>query len=342
MEQNRRQFIRIGSVAAAGLLASCVKAQPAETIVKDSSLILPPRLKTGDVIALTAPAGAIFNEESVQKATVALEGAGFRVKTCESLKQRFGYLAGTDEFRAKELNDLFADKNVNGIVAMRGGWGCARLLPLLDFNLIGKNPKVISGFSDITTLLLAIYAKTGMITFHGPVGNSSWGDFTMNHFLRIVKDAEPLKMEQPSADPAQVLKSGKASGKLLGGNLTVLCSLIGSGYLPDFKKSILFLEETEEEPYAIDRLLTQLELNGMHENSSGILFGKCAKCEAEEPDKSFTTEEVQKQKLVKNEIPVLTGFSFGHVKDKFTIPVGAMATLDTESSSLLLGHGCVL
>lgn len=341
MEQNRRNFLRISSLAAAGLLASCVKAQPLQTISKDPAAILPPRLKSKDVIALTAPAGAIFNEESIQKATVALEGAGFRVKNCESLKQRYGYLAGTDEFRAKELNDLFADKNVNGIVAMRGGWGCARLLPLLDFNLIGKNPKVISGFSDITTLLLAIHAKTGMITFHGPVGNSSWGDFTLTNFLRIVKEAEPLKMEQPSAEPLSILKSGNASGKLLGGNLTVLCSLFGSSYLPDFKNSILFLEETEEEPYSIDRLLTQLELNGMHENCNGIVFGKCVKCEAEEPDKSFTTEEVLKQKLVKNEKPVISGFSFGHIKDKFTIPVGAMATLDTASSSLQLGHACV-
>lgn len=341
MEPNRRQFIRTASLATAGLIASCATAQSQQTNIVDPSLVLPPRLKTGNVIALTAPAGAIFNEESIQKATLAIEGAGFRVKQCDSLKQRFGYLAGTDEFRANELNALFADKNVNGIVAMRGGWGCARLLPLLDFDLIGKNPKVISGFSDITTLLLAIYAKTGMITFHGPVGNSSWGDFTMNNFLRIVKEAEPLKMEQPKDDPVTVINAGKVSGKLLGGNLMVLCSLLGTGYLPDFSDSILFLEETEEEPYAIDRLMTQLALNGVQNKTAATVFGKCAKCEAEEPDKSFTLEEVQKQKLSLPAKPAITGFAFGHVKDKFTIPVGAMATLDTANASLLLGHACV-
>jgi muramoyltetrapeptide carboxypeptidase len=340
---NRRQFLRNTSLAAAGsLLASCLPAQPEAKTEAPPGIILPPRLKKGDLIALHAPAGAIFNEESIQKATTALEGAGFRIKICDTLKQKFGYLAGSDEFRAKELNDLFSDKTVNGIVAMRGGWGCARLLPLLDFENIKKNPKVISGFSDITTLLLAIHAKTGMITFHGPVGNSSWGDFTMNHFLRMVAEGEIMELKQPVGNDSSVLTAGKASGKLLGGNLTVLCSLIGSDYLPDFTDSILFLEETEEEPYSIDRLLTQLSLNGVLKKSKGFVFGKCSKCEAEEPDKSFTTEEVLKQKLVFADKPFINGFAFGHTTDKFTIPVGANATLDTSTNSVKMEYACVI
>lgn len=341
MTHNRRQFIRTTTFAAAGLMTACMQAQPAKQVVAENGLVLPPRLRKGDLIALTAPAGAIFHEDSIQKATVALEDAGFRVKNGDTLKQRFGYLAGEDAFRAKELNELFADEKVKGIVAMRGGWGCARLLHLLDFDSIAKHPKILSGFSDITTLLLAIYAKTGMLTFHGPVGNSSWEEFTMQHFLGIVQKAEAQEMKQPSNDPVTVIAEGKASGRLLGGNLTVLCSLLGSGFLPDFEGALLFLEETEEEPYAIDRLLTQLELNGVMEKVSGIIFGKCAKCVAEEPDKSFTLEEVFQQKFAALKRPVITGFSFGHVKDKFTIPVGAKATLDTSDASLLLSYPCV-
>lgn len=341
MERDRRHFIRTTSLAAAGLLVSCANAQTPKIAAAEPGIILPPRLRTGDLLALTAPAGAIFNEESVQKATAALEGAGFRVMQGETLRQRYGYLAGTDEFRAKELNALFANKEVKGIVAMRGGWGCARLLPYLDFDAIGKNPKLITGFSDITTLLLAIHAKTGMITFHGPVGNSSWGDFTMDHFLRIVKDAEPLRMEQPKDDPATIFCAGKKTGKLLGGNLTVLCSLLATPYLPDFSQSLLFLEETEEEPYAIDRLLTQLSLNGLLSRTAATIFGKCTKCEAEEPDKSFTLDEVLRQKFPEGGQTALGGFSFGHVKDKFTFPVGASATLDTETASLSLAYPCV-
>jgi muramoyltetrapeptide carboxypeptidase len=341
MTHDRRQFLRTTTLAAAGLMTACAQAQPSEKFESEKGLLLPPRLKKGDLVALTAPAGAIFNEDSIQKATLALEGAGFRVKAGETLKQRFGYLAGEDSFRANELNALFSDKEVKGIVAMRGGWGCARLLKLLDFKTIAANPKILSGFSDITTLLLAIYAKTGLVTFHGPVGNSSWEEFTMEHFLSIVENGDAAQLQQPAADPVNILSPGKATGRLLGGNLVVLCSLLGTDFLPDFTGALLFLEETEEEPYAIDRLLTQLQLSGVLDKVNGVIFGKCAKCEAEEPEKSFTLDEVLRQKFSAFGKPVISGFSFGHVKDKFTVPVGIQATLDTGLSQLNLSQPCV-
>jgi len=310
-------------------------------IIYEPELILPPRLKSGDTIALTAPAGAIFNDDSIEKATKSFEAEGFRVKHGATLSQKFGYLAGTDAFRAAELSDLFQDKSVQAIVAMRGGYGCSRILNLLDFDKILANPKIFSGFSDITTLLHAIFVKTQLITFHGPVGNSTLDGFTMENFLRIVKDGEALKMVQPANDPATIISEGKISGKLLGGNLSVLCSCIGTGYLPEFANSILFLEETEEEPYQIDRYLTQLELTGIIGRVSGIVFGKCTKCDAEEPDKSFSVQDILLEKFNNLYMPVITNFSFGHVKDKFTFPLGAMATFDTADSSLTLNHSCV-
>lgn len=341
---NRRKFLRNASLAAAAaVVGRNLSAKPfaEKKIIDEPAFILPPRIKAGDTIALTAPAGAIFNDDSIQKATTSFEGQGFRVKHCDTLTQRYGYLAGTDEFRATELNNLFEDNSVQAIVAMRGGWGCARMLDMINYEKIIRNPKVFSGFSDITSLLLTIYSKTSLITFHGPVGNSTLDGFTMENFLRIVKDGEALNMKNPTGDPATVYVDGKAKGRLFGGNLTVLCSMMGTGYLPELHSALLFLEETEEEPYQIDRMLTQLEISGPIGNAAGIIFGKCVKCDAEEPDKSFTIDEVFQQKFGSLTNPVISGFSFGHIKDKFTFPVGGMATLDTADSSLQLVHPCV-
>jgi muramoyltetrapeptide carboxypeptidase len=341
---DRRKFLRNASLAAAALAAGKLTAQKFDDkkIIDEPRFILPPRIKAGDTIALTAPAGAIFNDDSIQKATTSFEGQGFRVKHCGTLTQKYGYLAGTDEYRATELNNLFEDSSVQAIVAMRGGWGCARMLDMIDYEKIIRNPKIFSGFSDITSLLLTIYSKTNLITFHGPVGNSTLDGFTMENFLRIVKDGEALNMVQPATDPVTVYVEGKTKGRLFGGNLTVLCSMLGTGYLPELHGALLFLEETEEEPYQIDRMLTQLEIVGPIGTAAGIIFGKCAKCEAEEPDKSFTIDEVFQQKFGKLANPVFAGFNFGHIKDKFTFPMGGMASMDTADSSVKLVHPCVV
>lgn len=327
----RREFLqRLGTAALLFPLAGFAASE--ERIGQ----LRPPRLKRGDTIALTAPAGAIFNEESIAKAVTAFENAGFNVIQGETLKARYGYLAGKDEFRAQELNRLFADKNVQAIVAMRGGWGCARLLHLLDYESIRNNPKIICGFSDITTLLVALHRTTGLITFHGPVGNSSLGDFTMNHFLDIVRDASAPVLTQPAEDPVITITPGKAKGELIGGNLTVLSSLTGSDYLPDWKNKLLFLEETEEEPYSIDRMLVQLRLAGVLGKISGFIFGKCTKCDAEEPDKSLTLQQVFDDHIRPLGIPAFWGSSFGHVQNKFTLPLGIQAEMDASNGTIRL------
>jgi muramoyltetrapeptide carboxypeptidase len=340
---NRRSFLKKAALATAALAVGQISSQANSKIefIDGKKIILPPRLKSGDTIALTAPAGAIFNEDSIQKATVSFESQGFNVLHGNTLTQKYGYLAGHDQDRAQELTDLFQNKEVNGIVAMRGGWGCARILQYLDFEIIAKNPKVISGFSDITSLLLAIHAKTGMITFHGPVGNSTLDGFTMEQFLRLVKDGEAVKMIQPAENPVTVFSKGNSSGTLIGGNLTVWNSLIGTEYHPSIESPILFFEETEEEPYQIDRMLTQLDMNGAFRSVSGIIFGQWTKCVAEEPEKSFTLDEVLHQKFDNLVYPVVSGFQFGHIKDKFTFPIGALATFDSETSTLEINHTCV-
>jgi len=337
----RRKFIRNISLGA-GLLAtgkSFAGSDLQSSFGYVPDVILPPKLNKGDLVALMAPAGAIFNDDTAPKATAALEAMGFRVKTGDTATKKFGYLAGDDQFRAAEFMKFVTDKEVKAIVALRGGWGCARMLPHIDMTLIPDNPKVICGFSDITTLLLAINSKTGLVTFHGPVGNSTWEGATTENFLDVVRTAEvPLMMKNPEI---KIIREGFGTGILYGGNLSIICSLIGTGFLPDFTNSILFLEETEEEPYRIDRLLTQLSMNGILDKLNGVVIGTCAKCEAEEPDKSFTLDEVLDFHFKNRSYPVIKEFAIGHIKDKFTLPVGVPAELNTEKFSLTLTAGAV-
>lgn len=331
----RRRFIRNLGLGAGLFAATPSFARESQfQFASNPVSIPPPQLKKGDLVALMAPAGAIFNDDTVSKATAALVGMGFRVKVGETATKVYGYLAGDDEFRAREFMNFISDKEVKAIVALRGGWGCARMLKYIDLTLIPDNPKVICGFSDITTLLLAIYKQTGLVTFHGPVGNSTWEGPTTENFLNVVqRNKVPLVMGNPET---KMIASGTASGVLLGGNLSIICSLIGSPYLPDFTGSILFMEETEEEPYRIDRMLTQMEMAGILDQVNGVVIGTCAKCEPEEPAKSFTLDEVFDQHFGSRKYPVIKNFAIGHIKDKFTLPVGIPAELNADKGTLTL------
>lgn len=338
---NRRKFLRNVSLSAGLLATGSVFARNEELQFSSSvpDLILPPKLNRGDLVALMAPAGAIFNGETATKAQAALEAMGFRVTVGETASKKFGYLAGDDMFRAAEFTKFLLNKEVKAIIALRGGWGCARMLPYIDMTLIPDNPKVICGFSDITTLLVAITRQTGLVTFHGPVGNSTWDGATTENFLDVVqKRRTSIAMKNPET---KVIKEGFGTGRLYGGNLSIICSLIGTPHIPDFTNSILFLEETEEEPYRVDRLLTQLSQAGILDKVNGVVFGTCAKCEAEEPDKSFTLDEVLDFHFANRKYPVIKGFAIGHIKDKFTIPVGVPAELNTDKLTLTLMQDAV-
>lgn len=262
----------------------------------------------------------------------------------KTLNEKFGYFAGTDEFRANELNNLFADNHIKGIFCMKGGWGCARLLKLLDYNIIEKNPKILIGFSDITTLLVSITSKTGLVTFHGPVGNSGWNDWTSSVFKTVTMNSDSLPMfSNPLNEDAIItINSGKATGELIGGNLSVITSLMGSNFLPDWKNKILFLEDVKEEPYRIDRALTQLKLCGVLDSISGFVFGKCSKCLAEEPQKAFTFHEVIMQHIKPLGIPAFYGAMIGHIENKLTLPLGINVLLDADKGTIKLEENSVI
>ncbi len=338
MKNNRRQFLTTAGLAAFAVPFLGMKSEALPQGKTDQPLIKPPALKVGDTIAISSPAGAVWEDAQVDKFVSILENSGFQVRRGQTLKEKQGYFAGTDALRAKEINDFFADKYVNAIFCMKGGWGCARILEQLDYELIKSCPKVIMGFSDITSLLIAITAKTGLVTFHGPVGNSGWNDFTVKYVKEILVDKKAVVYDFPDEDTDKpyTITGGIAKGNLVGGNLTVLACMIGSDYLPDWKNKILFLEETGEEPYRIDRMLTQLKLAGVLKDICGFIFGKCVKCEAEEPEKAFTLQQVLEQHIKPLGIPAFYGAQIGHIANKYTIPIGIMAEMDATAGRIKL------
>jgi muramoyltetrapeptide carboxypeptidase len=238
---------------------------------------------------------------------------------------------------------MFLDPEVNGIMAVRGGYGCSRLLPLLDYEIIKSNPKALIGYSDITSLLYGIFSKTGLIGFHGPVGISTFNDYSITHFNNILmKTPQKYVMKNPSEDIDQlyVIKDGVAKGELVGGNLSVLVSLIGTEYDVDTKDKIIFLEDIGEEPYRIDRMLTQMRQSGKFDNCSGVALGVFRRCDISkknpEFENSLTLREVLEDRLGDIGVPVIYGLSFGHIENKFTLPFGIMAELDTYNAKLTL------
>jgi muramoyltetrapeptide carboxypeptidase len=340
---SRRHFVK-----SAGLLTSLAflnqSFTPLSELTNPISKLKAKRLKASDTIAITSPAGAVWDDAQVEKFTGILKGFGFNIVLGNTLKQKLGYFSGTDDERAKELNNLFANKDIKGIFCMKGGWGCSRILDKLDYKVIAQNPKVLIGFSDITTLLNAIYTKTGLITFHGPVGNSGWNEFTSNVFKNVVMSAEKTIFPAGPAEEDKIVtfNKGNATGILVGGNLSVISSLIGSGYLPEWKGKILFLEETKEEPYRIDRMLTQLKLSGVLNGLNGIAIGKFVKCEAEEPQKAFTFMQVLEQHFKPLTIPVFYGLMTGHIENKLTLPVGADVSLNADNGIVQLNETAVI
>lgn len=306
----------------------------------------PKRLQAGMTVGLIAPASPTDEDERTRFAADIVRSFGFSVKEGEHLYRRDQYFAGTDRERADDLMAMFSDPDVDAIICLRGGYGASRILPLLDYEVIRNNPKALIGYSDITALLNAIFLKTGLFGFHGPIASQIFSDYTLAEFEKVLFNPEapvPLGAAPPfEAGPGRaeednrltVFRGGQARGRLIGGNLTLISHLIGTPYEPDFRDRILVLEDVYESPYRIDRMLTQLWLAGRLQQVAGIALGKFT--EAEASGNTFSMEAVLRQRCESLGVPVVRGFMIGHIEDQTVIPIGALAELDADRGSLTL------
>lgn len=317
----------------AGAASGSVPGRPLPVV---ATPVKPRRLRQGGTIGLVSPAGASYADSSIRAAEIELRRLGYQTRRGAYVLERHGYLGGTDRQRAADVMRMFEDPSIDAIMALRGGWGCARLLPYLDFDVIRRNPKIVCGFSDITGLLTALYAQTGLVTFHGPVATSTWNDFTTGHFRRTVEFGDRVTMAPTAATEVDTLTPGVATGRLVGGNLSVLAALVGTGYVPDMRGHLLFLEEVSEEPYRIDRMLTQLVLAGFFDQVGGVVFGNCRDCGAAAGDVSLSLRRILEDHLHPRGIPVFYGTMIGHITDKFTVPIGVEAEMDARAGTIRL------
>lgn len=339
MSATRREVV--AGLGLAGLAPLALRAQAHEEAPR-ARLLKPERLRAGDTVGLVNPATAAFETFPIEILVESFEAIGLRVVQGPSYFHRRGYFAGTDEERARDINAFFADSSVKALFA-RGGWGSARLLPLLDYDAIRSHPKILLGYSDVTALLLAIHAKTGLVTFHGPNPRAR---FSADRLREILFDGSaPLleNLSEVSSDETvqtehrvQTITPGRARGRLLGGNLTVLTTIIGSGYLPDFRGSVLFVEDVDEAVYRVDRMLTQLRLAGVLAQIAGFVFGRCTECEPDSSFGSLTLEEVLRDHVAPLGVPAYRGAMIGHIPEQFTLPLGIDVELDADAGTIRL------
>ncbi|MFT7075132.1 MAG: muramoyltetrapeptide carboxypeptidase [Planctomycetota bacterium] len=341
-QQDRRAFL--AGTAGLPLLgfrrgdANAPRREPLKKPARD--LIRPPRLQPGDRVGLVNPATAAFDTVSIDIAQDALRAQGLVPVLSEHYFERRGYFAGTDEQRAADIMRFILDPEIKGIWA-RGGWGSARVLPHLDYDAIAQNPKVIVGYSDSTALLSGIHKRTGLVVFHGPFPRTT---FTAEHQSSLLMDGKAPLLHNPTdigsdntvqtEDRTRTLHPGVARGRLLGGNLTVLTSIVGTPYLPDFEDAILFVEDVDEAVYRIDRMMTQLALSGVLGKLRGFIFGRCTDCPPGRGHGSLTLEEVLLDHIKPLGIPAFRGSMIGHIDKQFTLPIGAEVEINADAATI--------
>jgi muramoyltetrapeptide carboxypeptidase len=345
MKTRRHFFTKLFGLSALAIFPFSTYAKKVEP-VHDLMTIKPKKLKKGDTIGLVAPGYAI-KPEVLEKAKETLGGMGFIPFHTDRILGNHGYFSATDDERAKDVNEMFANPNIDGILCARGGYGCTRIMQLLDYTAIKNNPKALIGFSDITALANGIYKETGLITFHGPVGSTLSDEYSIKQFEQVLMHPkERLMIANVELKEVSVLKdpeferytinSGIATGKLVGGSLTLINAMIGTPHEIDFTGTIVFFEDVEEAPYRIDRMLTQLIEGPTFRKAAGIMIGVCKGCDKPSKSDAFTLKEVILDRIQHLGIPAAYGMSFGHVANNFTIPIGIAATFDADNITLEL------
>lgn len=305
------------------------------------------KLKFGDTLGFIAPSGAVRTEGAIERAVKETERMGFKVKLGESAGQKYGYLSGSDEVRARDINNMFADDEVDAIVCLRGGYGAMRILDQLDYELIARHPKIFMGFSDITALHIALLNRCDLATFHGPMAAANWAgspldDFSQESMYRALMSTEPVgELRNPEGYLRQTVNPGQAEGLLVGGNLMLIASSLGTPWEIDTKGRIIFIEEVGERTYCVDRMLTQLRLAGKFEDCAGVVFGDFADCPVEYPEFGLTLEEIIRDVVAPSGKPIFTGLRCGHCTPKLTLPFGVKCRMDADECTLTVLESAV-
>jgi muramoyltetrapeptide carboxypeptidase len=317
-------------------------------------LTRPRRLRPGDAVGLITPSTPASDPDLIALGVRTAKHFGLRPKLGRYVGKRSGYFGSPVAERLDDLHAMFRDPEVKGVFALRGGYGAMHLLDRVDYDLIRKNPKVFLGYSDITALHLAVQKNARLVTLHGPTMLSDFSSYTVEHLKRALFDAAPLgrltnPQEADELRPEHTLRTvvpGRATGPLVGGNLTLISTLMGTPYEVETRGKIFLIEDVGEEPYRIDRYLTQLRLAGKFDGAAGVVFGECVECGPRDYKPSigsaFSLGEVVDAVLGGLKIPVLAGLTFGHTADQMTLPLGVRATLDADAGTLEIKESALL
>ena len=336
------------------LLTAAAAALPASAATAERKLIRPRALRAGDTVGLITPSSYVSDPDRLALAERTARYFGLVPKFAKNGRKRDGYLGGTVEDRVEDLHAMFRDPEVKAVFAIRGGYGASQLLDRIDYDLIRANPKILLGYSDITALHLAIQKRAGLVTFHGPIALSRFTPYTQTYFRKALFETEPMGRvtNPPDSDPLRpehslrTVRPGNARGPLFGGNLTLVSTTMGTPYEIETSGRILFLEDVDEEPYSIDRMLTQLRLAGKLDAAAGLIFGECQNCRPREFQPSYESTlsvgEVVDEILGRLRIPVLSGLTIGHTDDQLTLPLGVMAQLDAGKGELTIEESGVV
>ena len=304
--------------------------------------LTPVKLVPGDLIGIIAPASPLFGEKkkTLDKGIDYLKARGYQVCEGDHVRSEYGYLAGTDAERLKDLNGMLRDPHIKAVFCARGGYGTPRLLSQIDYKAVLDNPKIIVGYSDITSLQLALYAKAGLKTFSGPMVAVEMGKsidpMTEDFFWTLITQAAPLRFDDIS-DQWQVIHPGRAQGRLFGGCFSLINPLIGTPYLPDLEGAILVLEDIGEDVYRLDRYFAQMQNAGILDKISGLIFGDFIDCEKNgNGTPSLSVDEMIRDFTRDLHIPIISGFPYGHGDKKFTLPIGCQVVLDTTEKTLTM------
>jgi muramoyltetrapeptide carboxypeptidase len=347
----RRGFL--AGVGAALVSSPGVGARAPQSYDSDG-LTRPRRLRPGDTVGLVTPSTPASDPDLLALGVRTAKHFGLRPKLGKYVGKRSGYFGSPAAERLDDLHAMFRDPEVRGVFALRGGYGAMHLLDRVDYDLIRKNPKVFLGYSDITALHLAIQKNARLVTLHGPTMLSDFSNYTVEHLKRALFDAAPLgkltnPLEANELRPEHTLRTvvpGRATGRLVGGNLTLISTLMGTPYEVETRGKIFLIEDVGEEPYRIDRYLTQLKLAGKFDGAAGVVFGECVECGPRDYKPSigsaFSLGEVVDAVLGDLKIPVLAGLTFGHTTDQMTLPLGVRATLDADAGTLEIKESALL